>query len=120
MNEQLRKLEKALRSEPMRIGKIHADKPSSYEVPSVYFISRPKDKGIVYVGKTQSKTVLGRIKDHRSISTNSDMKGMLKNNPAMTQDVDEYFVRMIRLDDDKERGHFEHFAIGVLKPALNK
>ena len=83
-------------------------------------ISTPKDNEFVYVGKTQTKTIIGRIADHKSIDTKSDLKGMLKISPNYPQEIDRYLVRCTGISDTKERTFFEHFAISILQPMFNK
>jgi len=94
---------------------------SQFYVEGVYMISTPDDNEIVYVGKTRTKSVAGRVKDHRSINTNSDLKGMLsKLFKDYPQDIDNYLVRCIEIRDPRERTFFEHFLISILQPHFNK
>jgi len=96
------------------------EKPLRFNIEGVYAISTPGDNEIVYVGKTLTKSVIGRIADHRNIDTMSDLKGMLKLLTNYPQEVDSYLVRCIEVTDARQRTLFEHFAISVLQPAFNK
>jgi hypothetical protein len=93
---------------------------TSHDLPGVYAISDPADRSILYVGRTKTKSIAGRIADHKHIDTNSDLRGMLRRRPELPQDIDSYRVRYVVLDDDRERVFFEHFAIGAVAPDLNK
>lgn len=93
---------------------------TKFDIGGVYVISTPNDKEIVYAGRTKTKSVVGRIRDHRSINTSSDLKGMVRINPSYPQGIDSYRVRCIEIIDPRERLFFEHFVIGVLKPTFNK
>ena len=94
--------------------------PSRFSVEGVYSISTPDDSEIVYVGKTRTKTIVGRIRDHRSIDTKSDLKGMLKLFSSYPQEIDDYLVRCVEIVDAKKRTFFEHFSISTLQPPFNK
>ncbi len=96
------------------------NKPSAFDVEGVYVISTPDDSQFVYVGKTRTKTIVERIRDHRSIDTQSDLKGMLKRHPEYPQEIDRYFVRCAEERDARLRTFLEHFVIGVLQPPFNK
>jgi hypothetical protein len=98
-----------------------ATEPSLHNASGVYLIIPPDGSRVVYVGKTRSKSIAGRMKDHLSIDTNSDLKGMLKNVfTNYPQEKENYLVQYIAIPDDKERTLFEHFAIAVLNPPFNK
>ena len=115
-----RKLFVLITSKPSTITQVLQEKPSRYEVEGVYVISTPDDKRIVYVGKTLTKTIIGRIADHRNIDTKSDLKGMLKIFPDYPRQIDKYQVRCTEISDACERMLFEHFAISILGPPFNK
>ncbi len=107
-------------SKPFRLADVIDGQPREFNVEGIYCISTPADDEIVYVGKTRSKSVIGRMKDHRSINTNSDLKGMLKLFPEYPQSIDDYLIRCIEVTDSWQRAFTEHFAIGVLQPPFNK
>jgi len=106
--------------EPIEVGFVADEKPAQLMFPGIYAFSLPDDSEIVYVGKTRTNTILQRILDHKNISTNSDMRGMLKNNSDMPQNIESYKLRYLPVTDDRERGFLEYFCIGILKPRLNK
>ena len=114
------KLTRLLYSSVRTIQDVAFSLPAEFDVEGVYVISTPNDKEIVYAGRTKTKLVIGRIKDHRSTNTNSDLRGMVRINPSYPQGIDTYRVRCTEIIDYKERLFFEHFVIGVLKPAFNK
>jgi ribosomal protein S3 len=70
-------LSKLLSTDTLTIHNILMKKPSRFNVKGVYLISTPDDNEIVYVGKTRTKSVIGRLSDHRTKDTKSDLK-MLK------------------------------------------
>jgi hypothetical protein len=92
----------------------------AHDQPGVYAISCPDDDMVVYVGMTKTKTVAGRIADHRNSNTTSDLGGMLKRNLDLPQEIDDFRIRYVVVQDDRDRLFFEYFAIGCLAPALNK
>jgi len=104
----------------LSIHNIIKKKPSQFNVEGVYAISTPDDREIVYVGKTLTKSVIGRLSDHRSIDTKSDLKGMLKLFSDYPQEIDHYLVRCVEVADPRKRTYFEHFSISILQPPFNK
>lgn len=95
-------------------------KPSRFTVEGVYIISTPDDSEIVYVGRTRTKSVIGRLIDHRNIDTKSDLKGMLMLFSDYPQEIDDYLVRCLDVADARKRTFLEHFLISVLQPPFNK
>jgi hypothetical protein len=94
----------------------------AHDRPGVYAISRPDDDTTVYVGRTKTESMSGRMVAHRSGSGDrgSDLRDKLKQNPEMPQRVDDYRVRYVVIEDDRDRLFFESFAIGCLAACLNK
>ena len=109
-----------LSRDALSIHDIIREKPSQFDVEGVYVISTPDDEKIVYVGKTRTKSVIGRLSDHRIMDTNSDLKGMLKLFPDYPQETDQYLARCIKVTDPRKRTYFEHFLISILQPPFNK
>jgi hypothetical protein len=107
-------------SKPSTIKEVLQKKPDRYSVEGVYVISTPKDNEFVYIGKTRTKIILGRIADHRTMGTNSDLKMMLKIFPDYPQEIDKYLIRCAEVSDPRERMFFEHFTISTLQPPFNK
>jgi hypothetical protein len=114
------KLAKMISSEASTIKDIIGGKPSRFNVEGVYVISDPDDREIVYVGKTVKKSIIGRLIDHRSTDTKSDLRGMLKLFLNYPREIDYYLVRCIEVIDQRERTFFEHFSISVIQPPFNK
>ena len=102
------------------IGVILKNKPKQFDVRGVYIITTPDDREIVWVGKTTTKTVIGRLQAHRTINTSSDLNVILKKYPDYPQDCNIYLVRCLEETDARERGQLEHFLIGILQPVFNK
>ena len=103
------------------IERVINDPSSKYKVPGIYAISLPGDQDdIVYIGKTNTKTIQGRIKDHVSIKETSDLSGMVKRDPSLPQAVLSYHVRMLQVPEERDRSNIEYFAISVMSPRLNK
>lgn len=87
----------------------------------LYLISAPSQpESIVYVGRTKTKTVLGRLNDHCRLSTPSDLSGMLLRYPDQAQDARSYDIRWVSVEDDISRAQLELFAIAVWKPPFNR
>ena len=104
-----------------RISNVLAQKLAHAAVPGVYLISAPSQpESIVYVGRTKTKTVLGRLNDHCRLSTPSDLSGMLLRYPDQAQDARSYDIRWVSVEDDISRAQLELFAIAVLKPPFNR
>jgi hypothetical protein len=115
-----KQLTRLLTSEAVSIGRVLADKPNGFAVSGVYAISTPADDEIVYVGKTRTKPIIGRLADHRSLDTKSDLRGMLKIHSDYPQQINEYVARCLCVVDDRQRTFLEHFCIGVVQPRFNK
>lgn len=94
--------------------------PSRFNIEGVYIISTPDDSEMVYAGKTRTKSIIDRFRDHRGIDTSSDLKGMLRLNPNYPQQIDEYLVRCVEVADARRRTFLEHFLISILQSPFNK
>ncbi|HEX7031965.1 MAG TPA: hypothetical protein VF172_03095 [Nitrososphaera sp.] len=98
----------------------------AYNFPGVYAIRTPDGKEIIYVGRTKEDKGIGnRMNDHLSVTSrqpekSSDLCMMIKVHKEYPQDKDSYKVQYVRIDDVRERGLFEDFAIAVLRPPFNK
>jgi len=88
-----------LDSEPINIRVLVSEKPSRFNVAGVYLINSPADDNIVYVGRTKTNTITKRIQDHRSINTDSDLKGKLKMYSDYPQKINEYLIRCLAVSD---------------------
>ena len=119
IQKHLRRLDCLIGAESMTIGHLLKNR-ILHDSSGVYAILVPDDSEVIYVGRTKTKGVAGRIADHRSINTPSDLRGMLKNNPQLPQQIDEYRVRYVPIEESRDRLFFEMFAIGCLRPRLNK
>ena len=67
-----------LSKKPSKISNIAEDK--KIQDLGVYAISYPDDSQIVYIGKTKTKTIHGRMKDHlqhKHLDTDSDLANMV-------------------------------------------
>ena len=113
------RVSKLLGTTPTNVREVIDNNPNEFDVEGVYAISTPDDD-LVYVGKTRTKTISGRIKDHRYMGERSDLRGMLKVFNDYPQEIDKYLVRCIEVADPRERTFFEYFTIGVLSPPFNK
>lgn len=91
-----------------------------FKIKGVYLISTPDDDEIVYIGKTKTKTIAGRIEDHRSIGTDSNLRRMLELYPKYPKEIKEYHIRCKEIKNERERTFFKYFAIGILQPHFNK
>ena len=116
-----RLLDTHLRKVPEMISDVAKDK--EIKDLGVYTISLPNDDEIVYVGKTKTKTIPGRMHDHlmhKHLDTDSDLANMVLRRSELPQDYENYLVRYTPLEDSRMRMRFEMFAISSLNPRLNK
>ena len=89
----------------------------------VYAISSPDTHKIIYVGKTKTKSIQGRMKDHlqhKHGDTDSDLANMVIKREKLPENYSDYLVRYLSINEPRDRMRFEMFAISVLDPALNK
>ena len=89
----------------------------------VYAISTPDNDKIVYVGKTKTKSIPGRMYDHlmhKHLDTDSDLANMVLRREYLPQDYSSYLVRYVPLENSRDRMRFEMFTISILNPELNK
>ncbi len=105
----------------MPLGEIAAAKALTARDRGIYAISLPGDPGtIVYVGRTKTRTVRGRIRDHLRVDGSFALRGMLERWPDLPQEAESYEARWVAEPDDRERGFRECFAISMLTPKLNR
>jgi|GEM_PF-6209088 len=114
-------LQSLLDAPRLRIQQVLASRPAAAVVSGVYAISVPdRPEQVVYIGRTKTKTMLGRLQDHCRLATPSDLRGMLSRHAAYPQDPQCYDVRWTRVDEDVSRAQLELFAIAVVKPPFNR
>ncbi len=98
-----------------------AQAPELANVPGVYLLSHCVDASThVYIGRTKTKSVLGRLKDHCRMRTGSDLAGMLPRHATFPQETSGYYLRWVAVPDATERAQLELFAIAVLRPPFNR
>ncbi len=119
LDEMKSKLMRLLSSPSHRVSEIIVS-PTKHGVPGVYVIKTPDESEVVYVGRTSTKSIAGRIKDHHTAGTSSDLNGMLKRFNDYPQKSGDYIVQYLKVDDSRERVMFEHFSIAVLTPTFNR
>lgn len=115
-----KRLEELMDSTRYTISKMLASVSSQHDVEGVYVITTPDDRSVVYVGRTKTKSIRGRMNDHLKNTGSSDLNVMLKEYPDYPQDPSKYCVRYISIEQPQQRNYFEHFAIGILEPPFNK
>ncbi len=104
-----------------RVREVVEGTPVESKVSGVYLISLPGDpESLLYVGRTKSKTVHGRLCDHCRIDTGSDLRGILLRRPQYPQAPADYGFRWIEVADPSERAYLEMFAIAILQPTFNR
>lgn len=120
--EELTVLLEMLLSAPAHpVGDLLRDAPEPANVPGVYLISQSADASThVYVGRTKTKSVLGRLKDHCRMKTGSDLAGMLSRHTTFPQETNRYYLRWVAVPDTIERARLELFAIAALRPPFNR
>ena len=115
------KLEELLSKKQELISNVAKNK--NIREKGVYAISRPDTNEIVYVGKTKTKTIQGRMYDHlkhKHGDTDSDLANMVLKRKHLPQDYPNYLVRYLPLEHSRDRMRFEMFTISILNPDLNK
>ena len=115
------KLEELLSKKQELISNVAKNK--NIREKGVYAISRPDTHKIIYVGKTKTKSIQGRMKDHlqhKHGDTDSDLANMVIKREKLPQNYSDYLVRYLSINEPRDRMRFEMFAISVLDPALNK
>jgi len=125
MNIEIKKWECLLKELISKSPETISNVSKNYEIRDlgVYVISLPSDKETVYVGKTKTKTIQGRMKDHlmhKHGDTDSDLANMVLRRNHLPQDYENYLVRYVPLENSRDRMRFEMFSISVLNPQLNK
>ena len=96
------------------------NQPIASQVPGVYVILSPLDVRVVYAGKTNDQGhICRRMQDHRSGNASRDLPVMLQHHQDLVQDIDQYQVKWIEIQDPRDRYYFEQFMTGVLRPILN-
>lgn len=115
----LRKLAK-LRSEPVSSAGEVSSAKTSHQSPAVYLLLTPDKSAIVYVGRTITKAIQGRIYDHLHMDQSSDLRIMLTRYPDYPQDPTTYNVQYLAIHDSRERMLFKDFCIAVLDPPFNR
>lgn len=113
--------DRLLMSSVWRISDLLREHPEVSRAGGVYIISCPtEDERIVYIGRTKSNTIHGRISDHCRISTKSDLRGMLPQWPDFPSVATDYGVRWLAVENPEYRAQLELFAIAVLAPTFNR
>ncbi len=115
----LKKLKELLKSDCYKFDYILKNK-EKFDFEGVYIISKPENLIPIYAGKTDTKKISGRVYDHKTLSEGSDLKGMVKNKPNFSQNIEEYNIRFMEIKNDRKRMLFENFIISALNPELNK
>jgi hypothetical protein len=114
-------LERLLAARVWRLGDVVRHRPPESQVRGVYLLSSPtRALAVTYAGRTKTKTIHGRLCDHRNLTTGSDLRGMLSRWPDYPQVPDDYGVRWLEISDAQQRGALELFAIAVLAPLFNR
>ena len=117
--ELMEKLQNLLDSHSTKLGDLLKNK-ENFDFPAVYVFYKPKSEEVVYVGRTKTKNINGRMKDHKGTNGSSDMNIMIKGRAGFPQEVEEYIIKFLRIENKRERMFFENFVISILKPELNK
>ncbi len=105
------RLSEAVSKNPASVESLCGDRQAKYRFPGVYFISTPDDSEIVYVSRTENETVHSIISDHRSTDPSLDIKGMLRDDPYLAGELDEYMVRAVRIDENRDQEFFEFLNV---------
>jgi hypothetical protein len=114
-------LERLLSAPAVPVNELLRQRLEAADLPGVYLISQTEAADSpVYAGRTKTKSVLGRLRDHCVQKTGSDLAGMLSRHPTYPQDPRSYYLRWVAVPDDIARAQLELFAISVLRPPFNR
>lgn len=119
ISELRERLSALLSKSPLAASTIPKDK-ALHRSPAVYLISTPDDSERVYVGRTKTLSIAGRIQDHLHNNTSSDLMVMVRNHKNYPQNPGNYLVRYIEVESNRDRMLLESYFIGVLDPSFNK
>ena len=92
-----------------------ASRPT-FDFPAVYLIYNPS-KNVVYIGQT--KTLYERANEHLKGNDRYAVSRKIKRFPKMSQKIEKYYIKYIRIDDYRERCFSECILLGVHQPILN-
>lgn len=92
---------------------LSVSKNPDFEFPGVYVIY--SDEDILWVGKTTSRSVQNRMRQHMQQNTNSDLNHLIGKDACA-----KCKVRAVNIADDRERMLVECFLTSVLNPRYNK
>lgn len=113
------RLQALMSAQQYAITDVAKEKIATASVSGVYAISIRDGGAILYVGKNTKATVAKRSFQHVNTQTKSDLKGMIKLYKDLPQNLNNYVIRWIEIEDARERHFFEAFAMGVIQPRMN-
>ena len=91
----------------------------SHSFAGVYLIKRHDTKEPIYIGRTITGTIAGRMRDHLSVNRPRDLNVMIKKYPNLPQDKISYLVQYIIVEDLRKRFLLENFFVSIVNPFLN-
>lgn len=95
----------------------HVAKNERFDFPAVYLIYSPNRCDLFYIGATNS--LKSRIEEHVFGIGIGNLCSKIKRRSEMPQDVSDYKLKYIRIDDYRERQFSECLLLGTYAPMLN-
>lgn len=95
----------------------HVAKNVRFDFPAVYLIYSPDKSKLCYIGTTNSLN--GRIEEHMIGIGTDNLCNKIKRRSGMSQDIHDYKLKYIRINNYRDRRFSECMLLGVYEPPLN-
>ncbi len=95
----------------------HVAKNDRFDFPAVYLIYSTNGNNLFYIGNTNS--LKGRIEEHMIGIGTGCFCSKIKRRSELSQNIHNYKLKYIRIDDYRERHFSECLLLGVYEPPLN-
>ncbi len=92
-------------------------KNDRFDFPGVYLIYSTNGDNLLYIGNTNS--LKSRMEEHMMGIGTGNFCSKIKRRPELSQNIGNYKLRYIRIDNFRERHFSECCLIGVYEPPLN-
>lgn len=92
-------------------------KNKKFDFPAVYLIYSPNTHDLFYIGNTNS--LKGRIEEHMFGIGNGNLCSKIKRRSGIPQNISDFKLKYIRIDDYRERQFSECMLLGTYTPMLN-
>ena len=89
----------------------------TFDFSAVYLIYEPRKHDVIYIGETNS--LYNRITEHIKGIGRYSLLLKIRRRHEMPQNLKEYSIKYIVVDDFRERKFNENVLLGVYEPMLN-